>query len=1347
MSNSIEIVDGYSVEIDDDSQTFTVELGDTLTVELTDIILQTSTAGASDFLGLTDTPNSYVGQGGLIVAVNVAEDALEFITNSGGYTDEQAQDAVGGMLSGNVETLITVTYQDATAKIDFVVNSDLSLYNNATSAFLNAAAADALFLTPAEGNAAYQPLDSDLTAIAALAPTNDDVIQRKAGAWTNRTMAQLIADLAALGTTFQPLDADLTSWAAITRAAGFDTFATTPTVANLASLLTNEAAGWATLQVTPTSANLAAFITDDVFSLSDAELGALAGLTSAADKFPYFTGSGTAALADLSANMRTFLTTPSSANLATLITDDSFTLTDAELAAIAGLVSAADKFPYFTGSGTAALADLSANMRTFLTTPTVANLAAVLSNEAAGWATYVVTPTSANFAAFITDDAFLLSDVELGAIAGLVSAADQLPYFTGSGTAALTTLTATGRSIIDDASVAAVGQTLFGADPNADRIIFWDDSAGAFTYLTPGTGLTITGTTIDVTSGFSPPVAIDEGVIFTWADSPAESLMRFSGDRWIFSADAISFEVQASTPTTGKSTLEITSAMEEGTPFESIGIRNITTGNFLDLNGRDGSIQVRNFGHIRGNPDTIGFQISFETLVTNDIKTGLEILATCVDDTEAGFGTDLTFVLDNDGSSDVDAGKMECYWTDPTDGAEYAALWLSARTDGVMRHIAQVASNNVSPSPDFHNALPLGIANTNEWSDLFLGSGAVVGFNNGDVTITHSADLLTVAGGDLAVPDEVYGVGWDGSLEVPTKNALYDKIQTISAGSFSPPVAIDEGVIFTWTDSPSFPLLSFTGNSWLFTPNGPALDIIGVDGSTNYLAITNAIADDHPRIIATGFDPDIRIMLTPKGGSDVWIDGKGLTMTGGAAVTNIITQQDPNGLGGVFFGVDDDSRFIFEQNATDELGMRFRNNAGEVVFESGGVPGPTVPGSVSFRLYNATLAATSLAVEFVDSGGGTPVNYLSMTYAATGLAPAISVKGDDASIGLTLKTKASSVATDALKLGPYAADAGFDVLMGWDDSLSYHKNFLLADILTEAAPAAGDFVLIYGAEGDLRKVNWSGLPGGSVSWPQAIDEGAVFTWSDSQAETLLAFDADRFTLGVGLTFQDNNAFDLGDSTHLARHLYTTDIELGAASDTTIARSGAGAITVEGVQVVLANTSPTLATITTTGNVELGNASDTTLARAAAGRVTVEGVELLRPAAQADQETSTSNIVGVTPGTQQFHPASSKFWVYWTANSTTILKSFNMTSIADTATGDADGTIATDFSDANWCGIVCTSDASAAGWDTDSIQSSGFNARAAGTFGVLCGNMVDGTTAVGGLVDPQQWNVVGYGDQA
>jgi hypothetical protein len=47
----------------------------------------------------------------------------------------------------------------------------------------------------AAAQAASQPLDSDLTAIAGISPSNDDVVQRKAGAWTNRSMSQLKTDL------------------------------------------------------------------------------------------------------------------------------------------------------------------------------------------------------------------------------------------------------------------------------------------------------------------------------------------------------------------------------------------------------------------------------------------------------------------------------------------------------------------------------------------------------------------------------------------------------------------------------------------------------------------------------------------------------------------------------------------------------------------------------------------------------------------------------------------------------------------------------------------------------------------------------------------------------------------------------------------------------------------------------------------------------------------------------------------------------------------------------------------------------------------------------------------------
>ena len=65
------------------------------------------------------------------------------ITNGAGYiaatlTNEQVQDIAGAMFSSNTETRITATYQDADGTIDLVVDNDLSNYDNSSSGFITA---------------------------------------------------------------------------------------------------------------------------------------------------------------------------------------------------------------------------------------------------------------------------------------------------------------------------------------------------------------------------------------------------------------------------------------------------------------------------------------------------------------------------------------------------------------------------------------------------------------------------------------------------------------------------------------------------------------------------------------------------------------------------------------------------------------------------------------------------------------------------------------------------------------------------------------------------------------------------------------------------------------------------------------------------------------------------------------------------------------------------------------------------------------------------------------------------------------------------------------------------------
>lgn len=734
--------------------------------------------------------------------------------------------------------------------------------------------------------------------------------------------------------------------------------------------------------------------------------------------------------------------------------------------------------------------------------------------------------------------------------------------------------------------------------------------------------------------------------------------------------------------------------------------------------------------------------------------------------------------------------------------------------------------------PTSSDALALGTASL-MWGDLFLASGAVINFNASDVTITHAANVLTFAGAtsgyffDITIaPTATDGaalgatgfqwadlflaeggvINWDnGDVTITqTGNVLsfagaatryeFDANLTPSSSDGSAlgttalmfsDLFLASGGVINWnsgdvTLTHSANLLAFAGaasgytfDNLLITGHTASLSVNSLAANMQLYGTTNATsaftiglfdstAADYPRIQFYRSKNASIGSATVVASGDVLggIGWFGAQQTGTFATQTRAAQIRAEVDGTVTSGGSGDmpGRLIFATTADSGSDVTDR-----LILDSSGVLKPATNDGLA-------LGNTSLMWSDLFLASGAVINFnngdVTLTHAANLMAWAgassgytydnLLIVGHTASLSVggnadNKQLWGTTAATGGMSLGMFSATAGtgahLDFYRSKDGTIATATVVASGDVLgninwygaqqtgtfatqTMAAQirAEVDGTVTSGAGGDMpgRLVFATTADAGSavtdrlildsagVLKPNANDGVALGTASLSYADLFLASGAViNFANGdVTLTHSSDLLTIAGGGLSIGSFLNLTEIASPAspAADNLrlFAKDVAGA-----THLFTRDSAGTEVDLSAGGG---GGASAAT---------------------QAEMEAASSTSTYVSPGRQHFHPGHPKCWAFVTVSggTPTLTTNYNITSIADTATGQLTVTIATDFADANWCGVTGADVAAGA------VRMVFQESKAAGT--VLLAAYGTAFT----LVDPTAWNLTGLGDHA
>lgn len=140
------------------------------------------------------------------------------------------------------------------------------------------------------------------------------------------------------------------------------------------------------------------------------------------------------------------------------------------------------------------------------------------------------------------------------------------------------------------------------------------------------------------------------------------------------------------------------------------------------------------------------------------------------------------------------------------------------------------------------------------WSDVFLASGAVINFNNGDVTLTHSSNNVALAGGTLTLGSNL--LMGDNEIQRPKFKDYGETVNAIGAiGGGTQDIDLESGNVVTGTVDTSETTFTFSNPSATGTACSFTLILTnGGSQTVNWPAAVDWADGTEPTLTTSGVD-------------------------------------------------------------------------------------------------------------------------------------------------------------------------------------------------------------------------------------------------------------------------------------------------------------------------------------------------------------------------------------------------------------------------------------------------------------------------------------------------------------